>query len=96
MTCFEWGSSTDGRLVGCKNQNYDPHMKIVLYVFAVLTGVGPIAGWAYLVGLASAYNTGSHSRGISLADYWDTEFLMLAAVPWLLSAVSLFFASRMQ
>lgn len=71
-------------------------MKIVLYVFAVLTGVGPIAGWAYLVGLASAYNTGSHRRGISLADYWDTEFLMLAAVPWLLSAVSLFFASRMQ
>ena len=70
-------------------------MKIFLYILAAILFAGPIAGWAYIVGLAGAYNTGSPNRGLSLADYRDMEFLMLAAVPWLFGAASLFFASRM-
>ncbi|WP_422370853.1 hypothetical protein [Hoeflea sp.] len=71
-------------------------MKVLLYGFAVVAFIGPIAGWAYLAGLASTYNTGSINGGFSLEDYLDTEFLILAAVPWLLGAVSLVLASRMR
>ncbi|MEP4770252.1 MAG: hypothetical protein ABJY83_20300 [Roseibium sp.] len=71
-------------------------MKILLYIVAAVTFVAPIAIWAYFVGLASAYNTSSPNRGVSLQDYWDMEFLIIAAVPWLISVFSLFFAIRIQ
>ena len=69
-------------------------MKILLYVVAAITFFGPIVVWAYLVGLASAYNTSSPNRGISLGDYWSMEFLTLAAIPWLICIVTLYFIFR--
>lgn len=71
-------------------------MKVLLYFVAAITFIGPIAIWAYIVGLACAFGSNSPSRGVRLADYWDVEFLILAALPWLVGIVSLVFALRMQ
>lgn len=83
-------------LVPLARQAYNLPMKTFLYIVAAVTFVGPIAAWAYLVGLAGAFSTNSSNRGVRLEDYWDTEFLTLAALPWLICIVSLIFASRMQ
>jgi hypothetical protein len=71
-------------------------MKIFLYIVAAIAFAGPIAASAYLVALAGMYNTSAPSRGPGLGDFWDMEFLVIAAVPWLISVICLFFAWRMQ
>ncbi|MCY0093177.1 hypothetical protein [Hoeflea ulvae] len=77
-------------------QSYGRTMKLFLSIIAAICFAGPVAGWAYIVALASSHNLGSPNRGVGLADYWDGEFLMLAAVPWLISAICLFLALRPQ
>lgn len=83
-------------LVPLARQAYILPMKMFLYIVTALTFIGPIAAWAYLVGLAGAFSNSPSNRGIRLEDYWDTEFLTLAALPWLIGIISLIFASRMQ
>lgn len=70
-------------------------MKIFLYIVAAVTFVGPIAAWTYIVALASGYSINSPNRGIRLEDYWDTDFLALATLPWLICIVCLIIALRM-
>ncbi len=70
-------------------------MQISLYIIATVTFLGPIAAWAYMVGLAGAFSHTPSKKGIRLKDYWDREFATLAALPWLLSIICLIFAIRM-
>lgn len=69
-------------------------MKILLYIVAALTLLGPIAAWAYIVALGCAYKTNSPNCGVRLEDYWDAEFLTLAALPWLIGIICLIAAAR--
>lgn len=71
-------------------------MKMVLTIVAAIGFIGPVAGWAYIVALACGYKINSADCGVRLEDFWDGEFLMLAALPWLVGIISLFFASRIQ
>lgn len=71
-------------------------MKIFLYIVAAIAFIGPIAAWTYVVALAGMYNTSSPNRLPVPGDFWDVDFLMLAIVPWLISAVCVVFAWRMQ
>tara|TARA_R110002050_G_scaffold55954_8_gene125960 strand:- start:10520 stop:10735 length:216 start_codon:yes stop_codon:yes gene_type:complete len=71
-------------------------MKIFLYIVAAITFIGPVIGWAYIVGLACAYKLNSPDCGVRPGDYWDTDFLTLAAIPWLICIVSLVLRSRTQ
>lgn len=56
-------------------------MKVFFYIVAAVSFVGPIAAWTYIVALASGFANNSSNRGIRLEDYWDTDFLALAALP---------------
>lgn len=69
-------------------------MKILLYIIAGCLLIGPILAWTYLIALGCVYKTSSSSRNIRLQDYLDTEFLTLAALPWVLGLVCLFAAAR--
>ena len=102
MTIASGGSGDHGfeenpdRLASRAGQIYRLPMKIFLYIVAAIGFIGPIVVWAYFVALAGMYNTSSPNRFPNLSDYLSMEFLILAAVPWLISAVSLFFAWKMQ
>lgn len=69
-------------------------MKYFLFIVAATALFAPIAGWAYLVSLACAFQTSSSNCGVRWGDYWDIEFLLLAALPWFIGIASLVFASR--
>lgn len=69
-------------------------MKIFLYIIAVILLICPLLAWTYLIALGCAYNTGSSSCDIVLHDYLDTEFLLLAALPWALGLICLYIAIR--
>ncbi len=69
-------------------------MKIILYVLAAITLLGPIAAWTYVVALGCAFKTNSSNCDVHLVDYLDTEFLSLAAMPWLLGIICLVAAIR--
>lgn len=69
-------------------------MKSLLYVLAILTGFVPIIVWGYLASLKCAYNVGSANCGVRLDDFWDIEFLVIAALPWSLSVACLVMAWR--
>ncbi|WP_096175115.1 hypothetical protein [Cohaesibacter sp. ES.047] len=70
-------------------------MKILLYIVAAIAFVIPFFAWMYLVGLANAFGSVNATQTFSSADYFDLGFLAFAAVPWLISIVCVFFASRM-
>ncbi|WP_085907520.1 hypothetical protein [Kiloniella majae] len=70
-------------------------MQISLYIIAAVTFLGPIAAWAYIIGLAGAFSHNASKNGIRLKNYWDREFAILAALPWLLSIICLIFTLRM-
>lgn len=70
-------------------------MQISLYIIASVIFLGPIVGWAYIVGLAGAFSNNAPKKGIRLKDFWDREFATLAALPWLISIICLTFALRM-
>ncbi|MCY0148799.1 hypothetical protein OEG84_14100 [Hoeflea sp. G2-23] len=89
-------TSAGGSLVTRGSQTYGLPMKIFLYVVAAATFLGPIIGWAYIVGLACAFQPNSPGCSVRLQDYWDVDFLILAALPWIAGTVSLFLASRRQ
>ncbi|WP_048648329.1 hypothetical protein [Nitratireductor soli] len=60
-------------------------MKITLAILAVLAFAAPVAVWAAL----SSAMCGHAARtgcGIELSDFIDDEFMMIAALPWLLAA----------
>jgi hypothetical protein len=65
-------------------------LKILLYILAACLLAVPVAAWAYLVALGCAYGTNSSGCGVQLADFWDTDFLIVAALPWLLGIFCLF------
>lgn len=69
-------------------------MKVFLYIIAGFLLIGPLLAWTYLIALGCAYNTGSSSCDIELRDYLDTEFLLLAALPWVLGLICLYAAIR--
>ena len=69
-------------------------LRILLYAAAVCLFAGPIAAWVYLVALGCAYQTGSSDCGFQLSDFWDSEFVVIAAVPWLLAGLCLFFGLK--
>lgn len=84
---------------GCRlflnaDKTYNAPMKILLYIVAALTLLGPIAAWTYIVALGCAYKTNSPNCGVRLEDYWDAEFLTLAALPWLIGIICLIAAAR--
>ena len=64
--------------------------KIFLSILAACLFAAPVAAWAYLVALGCAYGTNSSGCGVQLANFLDTEFLIIAALPWLLGAFCLF------
>lgn len=60
-------------------------MKIALAILAVLAFAAPVVVWAAL----SSAMCGHAARticGIELSDFIDDEFMMIAALPWLLAA----------
>lgn len=69
-------------------------MRILFSILATILLLGPFAAWTYFVALGCAYKTNSSSCSISLSDYWESEFLMLAIVPWVLGTLSLIAAIR--
>ena len=69
-------------------------MKVFLYIVSAIALIGPIAAWTYIVALSCAYQTNSPNCGVSLEDYWDTEFLTLAALPWFVGIVCFVIALR--
>ena len=68
-------------------------MKIFLYTVASIMLLGPVAAWTYIVALGCAYKTNAPNCGVRPEDYWDAEFLTLAALPWLIGVVCLIAAS---
>jgi len=71
------------------DEAYKFAMKIFLYIVAFFTLIGPFAVWTYIILLANTHKINSPNSGIQLRDYWDTEFFMLAALPWLIGIVCL-------
>lgn len=69
-------------------------LKIVLYVLAACLLAMPIAAWVYIVEMACGYQTSSSGCGVQLVDFWDAEFLTIAAIPWLLGLFCLFMGRR--
>lgn len=64
-------------------------LKILLYILAICLLAAPVAAWAYLVMLGCGYQTNSSGCTLRLTDFWDNEFLMIAALPWLLGIICL-------
>ena len=69
-------------------------LKVLLYILTACLLAAPVAAWTYLVALGCAYQTSSSSCGVHLADFWDDEFLIIAALPWLLGILCLVIGLR--
>ncbi|RVU34143.1 hypothetical protein EOI86_23825 [Hwanghaeella grinnelliae] len=67
-----------------------PMLKTFLYGLAACLFVGPIAVWIYFVELACAYQTSNADCGFQLANFLDSEFFVLAALPWILAGFCAF------
>lgn len=71
-------------------------MKLILIILAIIAFISPLLVWAWLVSLACAYSTSNAPCGVGLADYWDREFLLIAALPWLIGAICLIVRSKLK
>ncbi|WP_282078309.1 hypothetical protein [Epibacterium ulvae] len=70
-------------------------MKYVLFTAAGVLLLGPLVAWTYVVALGCAYKINVTGCGPEFSDYLDSEFLTLAALPWLLGLLCLLFATQM-
>ena len=69
-------------------------MRALLYIVAGVAIILPFGLWAYLVLLACAFATSGNPCSITIGDFWDGEFLAIAAIPWLIGAACFYAARR--
>ena len=69
-------------------------MRFFLYVLAGLAFAGPVLFWAYVSAMACAFVTSSTGCSVTISDFWDSEFLAIAALPWMLCVVCILIARR--
>ncbi len=69
-------------------------MKIFLFVVSAVFLIGPVVAWGYVVALGCGFKTNSTNCSVRLSDYLDSEFLTLAALPWILGLLCLISAIR--
>lgn len=62
-------------------------MKILLYILGAIAFVGPLLFWGFISEMACGYNLSNSSCGASLGDFFDWEFLNIAALPWAIAAI---------
>ncbi len=63
-------------------------VRITLYTVAAFLFIAPVLFWLYVSGLACGYRT----DGKCPISFLDSEFAMLAAIPWMLAALLAFLA----
>ncbi|WP_372570298.1 hypothetical protein [Ruegeria jejuensis] len=68
-------------------------MKALFYCLAVVLIAAPILFWGWLAAYGCAFSN-SPNCGVEFRDFWDDEFLMIAALPWAFGVLFLIAALR--
>ena len=68
---------------------------VLTYVSATIALIGPVLFWVYVSAMACAFVTNSNGCGVDLADFWDDEFISIAALPWALGVALIWMARRL-